>query len=96
MRDSGVEYYQRAFDPEIEDVCNVLLTTVAVYENTPTEALPTLSETVDPDALSTFLEPRADDCESSYRSVLFTYAGYEVDIDSRGILTLAATQTPQE
>lgn len=55
---------------------------VAKAANTDELELPPLYEVTDPDALDAFVAATADGCVS------FTYAGYEVTVDSDGAVTI--------
>ena len=77
----------RTNDPNGEDLTYHLTTTIADRTGTAVSELPPLYDTIDPDALDSFL--RADHSDSQTgRSVEFSYAGFRVTADSTGRLDL--------
>lgn len=86
----ATDIYRRPFDPQTESASGALLTAVASIDGRELLDLPALYDAIDPEALDGVVVPqpngraREADCTVSFR-----YAGYDVSIDSDGILTLA-------
>ena len=92
--DSPAERYRTSFDPRTESVSDALLTTVSRLDGRDLTALPVLGDCIDPEALDDLFASRADgtvrqaDC-----AIFFTYADYEVRVESDGSITLTPTTT---
>ena len=85
---------QVVFQPQDESVPETVLTGVASLKQVDQLELPPLNEAIDPDALDALFAPRADGAErASDVTIFFTYAGYEVRIETGGAITFLAEAT---
>lgn len=87
---------QITFDPQKESVSETLITTVAALEDAHPTELPIINDFVDPEALDALFESRPDstvrqtDC-----TIFFTYADYEVRVQSDGTISLSPASEQQ-
>ena len=85
--------YDFTVDPETDSVSVSLLMNVAGLDERDLTELPALAESIDPDALDDLFAPRADGTvRQSDCTLAFTYAGYEVRVETDGSITLIPTE----
>lgn len=85
MTDSTTESFRYRFDADVSPSVAVVEAICQKDDNDP-KSLPTLHDTLDPDALDSILESTSDG--EMPIVVSFAYAGYSVTVGSHGVVTV--------
>lgn len=87
---------QIEFDSQTESVSEALITTVAAREDVQPTELPVINDFIDPETPDALFEPRPDDTvRQTDCTIFFTYADYEVRVQSDGIISLSPASEQQ-
>lgn len=88
-RRTGDKSHTSTFDTTTQRVSEELLLTIAALENTDPLEMPLLSDSVDPDALDTFVSTAANRYTDG--RVEFEYEGYHVRVTTDGTIALESS-----